>query len=86
VIREDRPARSDEHPTMKPVRLCGRLMANSSRRGEIVLDSFGGSGSTLIAAEQLKRRCYMIELDPRYCDVIIARWEQFTGRQARRVR
>ena len=86
VIRENRPARSDEHPTMKPVRLCGRLMANSSRRGEIVLDGFGGSGSTLIAAEQLKRRCYMIELDPRYCDVIIARWEQFTGRQARRVR
>lgn len=85
VIKEDKPARSDLHPTMKPVRLFGKLMANSSRNGEIVLDTFGGSGTTLIAAEQLGRRCYMMELDPHYCDVIIARWEKYTGRTATQI-
>ena len=82
VINEDKPTRSELHPTMKPVRLFGKLMANSSRKGEVVLDTFGGSGTTLIAAEQLGRRCYMMELDPHYCDVIISRWETFTGKTA----
>jgi DNA modification methylase len=70
---------------MKPVRLVARLMANSSRRGDIVLDPFGGSGSTLIAAEQMERRCYTIEMDPRYADVIIQRWENLTELTAERV-
>ena len=59
-----------------------RLIKNSSRRGENVLDPFGGSGSTLIACEQLGRRCFMAEIDPKYCDVIIDRWEAFTGEKA----
>ena len=67
---------------MKPVKLCGRAIRNSSRRGEIVGDFFGGSGSTLIACEQLERACRMMELDPRYCDVIVERWEKFTGGSA----
>ena len=67
---------------MKPVKLMARLMCNSSKEDEIVLDPFGGSGSTLIACEQLKRKCYTSELDPHYCDVIIKRWEDFTGRKA----
>lgn len=82
VIYEDKPTRNDLHPTMKPVRLIGRLIANSTMPGWIVLDTFAGSGSTLIACEQLNRRCYMMELDPHYCDVIIARWEALTGREA----
>jgi DNA modification methylase len=64
---------------MKPIKLIGRFIKNSSRRGETVLDIFGGSGSTMIAAEQLDRICYMIELDPRYCDVTVNRWEELTG-------
>lgn len=83
---EKKPARSDMHPTMKPVALVGRLMANSSRRGEIVADFFGGSGTTLIAAEQLGRVAYLMEISPKYCDVIIKRWEEYTGRKAIRVR
>lgn len=82
IIHEKKPAASRLHPTMKPVVLMGRLIKNSSRTGEIVLDLFGGSGSTLIAAEQLGRRCYMVEYDPKYCDVIIDRWQQLTGREA----
>lgn len=82
VIDENKPKRNAEHPTMKPVNLMGRLISNSTRPGEIVLDIFGGSGSTLIAAEQLGRRCFMMELDPHYCDVIIARWEKLTGKTA----
>lgn len=82
VIRENKPLKNDLHPTMKPVTLIARLMKNSSRKGEEVLDLFGGSGTTMIAAEQLGRRCYMMELDPHYCDVIIARWEKLTGREA----
>ena len=85
VIYEDKPLVNDVHPTMKPVRLMGKLVANSSKRNGIVLDSFGGSGSTLIACEQLGRRCYMMELEPRYCDVIIDRWETFTGKKAERI-
>ncbi len=82
VINENKPARSAEHPTMKPVRLVWRLIKNSTRHGETVLDPFGGSGSTLIACEQLGRKCYTIELDPSYCDVIVDRWETYTGKKA----
>ena len=70
------------HATPKPIALCSRAIKSSSREGEIVLDVFGGSGSTLIACEQLNRKCYMMELDPHYCDVILARWEKFTGEKA----
>ena len=86
VINEDRPTRNAEHPTMKPIKLMGRLIKNSSRQEELVLDTFGGSGSTLIACEQLNRTCYMMELDPKYCDVIIDRWEQFTGKKAKLIK
>ena len=85
VIYADKPSKSKLHPTMKPVKLVARLMFNSSRKGDIVADIFGGSGTTMIAAEQLGRRCMMMELDPHYCDVIIARWEAFTGQKAERI-
>ena len=74
VINADKPLRSDEHPTMKPVPLFGRLIRNSSRVGEIVLDLFGGSGTTIIAAEQLGRVARLVEIDPIYCDVIVKRY------------
>lgn len=73
----DRPSKSEEHPTMKPVELVAKAVHNSSGKGSIVLDLFGGSGSTLIACEQLDRKCYMAELDPKYCDVIIQRYINF---------
>ncbi len=73
------------HPTQKPVELAARAMRNSSSAGQSVLDLFGGSGTTLIAAEQMDRKCYMMELDPHYCDVIIARWEKFTGKTANKI-
>ena len=85
VIDCPKPQRSDEHPTMKPVTLMARLIRNSTRREDIVLDLFGGSGSTLIACEQLGRKCRMMELDPLYCRVIIDRWEKLTGRKAEKV-
>ena len=85
VIDCDRPVRSDDHPTMKPIVLMAELIRNSSRKGEIVFDPFGGSGSTLIACEQLGRRCRMMELDPIYCQVIIDRWERLTGKKAERI-
>jgi DNA modification methylase len=78
----DRPARSELHPTMKPIELVQKSIVNSSKPGDIVIDSFGGSGSTLIACEQTNRKCRMVELDPQYCDVILARWEKFTGKTA----
>lgn len=78
----DKPAASKLHPTMKPVKLIARFILNSSAKGDVVADIFGGSGTTLIACEQLGRKCRMMELDPHYCDVIIARWEQFTGKKA----
>ena len=78
----DRPLNSKLHPTMKPVELCTRAIKNSSEREEIVLDLFGGSGSTLIAAEQSNRKCYMMELDAKYIDVIIKRWETLTNKKA----
>ena len=74
------------HLTEKPVELAQRAMLYSSRPGENVLDLFGGSGSTLIAAEGMKRRAFLMELDTAYCDVITTRWEQFTGNKAERVR
>lgn len=82
VIHEDKPTKSAEHPTMKPIKLLARQIKNSSKQTESVLDLFGGSGSTLIACEQLNRKCYMMELDPKYCDVIIKRWENLTGQKA----
>lgn len=82
ILEFDKPLRSSEHPTMKPVPLFAYLIQNSSKKGDIVLDSFGGSGTTLIACEQLGRQCRMMELDPHYCDVIINRWEQLTGQKA----
>lgn len=85
AIHEDRPSRSEQHPTMKPVPLFARLMRNSSRPGERVLDVFAGSGTTVIAAEQMGRKAMALELDPRYCDVIVSRWESLTGRVAERV-
>lgn len=85
LIKVDKPTRNGEHPTMKPIALCGKCICNSTKEDELVLDLFGGSGSTLIAAEKLNRTCYMTELDPKYCEVIIRRWETLTGRTAERV-
>ena len=73
------------HLTEKPVELALRAIQYSSRPGENVLELFGGSGSTLIACEQTGRKCRMMDLDPRYCDVIVKRWEEFTGRKAERI-
>ena len=85
VLDENKPLRNAEHPTMKPVPLIGKQIKNSSRWGDLILDVFGGSGTTLIAAEQLGRRCRMVEYDPVYADVIVKRWEELTGQQARRL-
>ena len=79
VIHEDKPAVSDLHPTMKPIKLLARQIKNSSKQTETVFDLFGGSGSTLIACEQLNRTCYMMELDPKYCDVILKRYINLKG-------
>lgn len=85
MLDENKPVRNADHPTMKPIALLARNILNSSRPNEAVLDIFGGSGSTLIAAEQLNRRCYMVEMDPKYIDVIIKRWEDFTGLKAEKI-
>jgi DNA modification methylase len=82
VLEFDRPLRSDLHPTMKPIPLLAKLINDGSPAKGKVYDPFGGSGSTLIACEQLNRICYMMELDPIYCDVIIKRWENLTGQKA----
>lgn len=79
-VWECKKDRNYQHPTQKPVELCERAIANSQPR--TVMDLFGGSGSTLIACEKTNRKCFMMELDPHYCDVIVARWEQFTGKKA----
>jgi DNA modification methylase len=79
----DKPARNDLHPTMKPVALVERGIRNSSKTRDIVLDLFGGSGTTLIACEKAGRQARLIELDPKYCDVIIQRWQAWTGEQAK---
>lgn len=82
VMHFDKPSRSELHPTMKPVALFEYEMLNSSKQGDIVLDSFGGSGTTIIAAEKNGRRAMVMEMDPKYCDVIIRRWQDFTGKEA----
>jgi len=82
IWRIKRTAKNDLHPTMKPVELCEKAILDGSQINEIVLDLFGGSGSTLIACEKINRHCRMMELDPKYCDVIIKRWQEFTGKQA----
>jgi len=82
ILEFDRPSRSGEHPTMKPVALFEYQMLNNTKGGDKVLDSFGGSGTTLIAAEKNGRVSCLMELDPIYCDVIVRRWEQFTGQKA----
>lgn len=85
VVHVEKPSRNGEHPTMKPLALCAKFIANSSLEGQIIVDLFGGSGSTLMASEQIKRKCYTMELDPKYCDVIIRRFEEFTGVKAIKV-
>lgn len=85
VIDVDKPMRCDLHPTMKPLELCGQLIHNSTRSGQNVLDLFGGSGSTMMACEQLGRKNYTMEYDPHYCDVILARWEKMTGKKAEKI-
>ena len=82
TANEDERELTGGHATPKPIALCSRAIKSSSRENESVLDLFGGSGSTLIACEQLDRTCYMMELDPKYCDVIIKRWETLTGEKA----
>jgi DNA modification methylase len=82
ALRENRPSKSDLHPTMKPVNLVQRMIEWSSSAGEVVLDLFGGSGSTMIACEKTGRKSRLMELDPKYCDVIVKRWEDFTGKKA----
>jgi DNA modification methylase len=82
ILEFDKPRRNGEHPTMKPVELFQYQMANSTKHGDVVLDSFGGSGTTIIAAERIHRKARLMELDPAYCDVIVKRWEDFTGNTA----
>lgn len=82
VLDAPKPARDDLHPTMKPMKLIAKLIQNSSKEKECVLDLFGGSGTTLIVCEQMKRSCRMMEYDPKFVDVIVKRWEKFTGKKA----
>lgn len=84
VFEFDRPGKSAEHPTMKPVALVAAMLVNSTRPGDFVFEPFSGSGSTLMACEQLKRRCVAVELEPAYCDVTVQRWEKETGKSAAR--
>ncbi len=76
VIKDNKPSKSPDHPTMKPITLCAKLIYNSSHEGDTVYEPFGGSGSTLIASEQLNRKCCAIELEPKYCDVIVRRYRE----------
>lgn len=85
VVHCDKPGKSEEHPTMKPVKLIARQIRNSSRKGDLVIDPFGGSGTTLIACEQMGRRCGTVELDPHYAQVIVKRWEELTGGKAEKI-
>lgn len=80
----DRPRRSSEHPTMKPVELYARMLEQSTRKGAVVYEPFAGSGTTLVACEQMERSCRAVEIDPRYCDVIVQRWVNLTGGTAER--
>lgn len=84
ILEFEKPARNGDHPTMKPVALFEYQMLNNTNCGDVVLDSFGGSGTTLIAAEKNGRVARIMELDPKYCDVIIKRWQDFTGKEAAR--
>lgn len=86
VMEFDRPTKSVEHPTMKPIPLFAYLIQNSSQEGWNVYDSFGGSGTTIMACEQLDRNGFSMELDPHYCDVIINRWETYTGKKAEKIK
>lgn len=86
LLQFDRPKRSTEHPTMKPVALVQYCVENSSKKGETVLDQFGGSGTTMMACEACGRKAVLVELDPKYCDVIVTRWEQATSRKATLIR
>ncbi len=86
VLEVARPRRSDEHPTTKPVELVARCLLNSTKEGDVVYEPFAGSGTTLLACGQLGRVCRALEIDPTYCDVIVARWEKLTGKTAKRVR
>lgn len=86
VMEFDRPTKSVEHPTMKPIPLFAYLIQNSSQEGWNVYDSFGGSGTTVMACEQLGRNGFSMELDPHYCDVIINRWETYTGKKAEKIK
>lgn len=85
VMDFEKPRKNDLHPTMKPVPLFAYQIANSSKKGDIVLDTFGGSGTTIIACENLGRKARCVELDPHYCDVILARWEKLTGKEAEKI-
>lgn len=85
LLKFDRPQRNAEHPTMKPLPLIGYLIQNSSKQGDLIFDFFLGSGTTLIAAEQLNRRCYGCELDPKYCDVIVNRWKNWMNKNGRAI-
>lgn len=85
VINQDKPTENKLHPTMKPLPMIGRLINNSTRKNDLVLDLFGGSGTTMMACEQLNRRAYLMEYDPHYVDVIIERWEDMTGKKAIKV-
>jgi len=78
-----RPMANLEHPTMKPVELVERALRNSSKTRDTILDPFGGSGTTLIACERANRQARVVELDPKYCDVIVRRWQDYTGREAK---
>lgn len=82
ILEFDKPSRNGEHPTMKPVALFEYQILNNTKSSHIVLDSFGGSGTTMIACEKNNRSAYLMELDPKYCDVIVKRWEDFTGKKA----
>ncbi len=85
IERENKPAANEQHPTMKPVRLIARLLANSTKRGDTVADGFGGSGSTVIACEQLGLKCKIVEISPTYASYTVDRWEKFTGKTAVRI-
>lgn len=84
VAKVKRPKKSEDHPTMKPVALVDKMLTNSTKKGDLVFDSFGGSGTTLISCEKLGRSAYLCEIEPKFCDVIVLRWEQATGKKAKR--
>lgn len=83
VLEFDKPIKNAEHPTMKPIDLLVYLIKNSSKENDLIVDLFAGSGSSMIAAEETKRICYTMELDPKYCDVVVKRWETLTGQKAK---